>query len=121
MATALPLPDRLSPESTRQTAFRDITAQYGDGYLQSAPDGINSKIERWNIIWMNVSESEKNTIVAALNAEGTWGVLTWTPFDEVTQRKFRMDRPGYSIRYTLTTAGQRRYIIECTLIQRFDL
>lgn len=121
MPTALPLPDRISPESTRSAAFRDVTAQNGDGYLQSAPDGLNAQIEKWDVIWMNVTEAEKTTIVTALNTEGTWGILTWTPFDETVQRKFRMDKPGYSIRYSMAMFGRRRYIIQCSLIQRFDL
>jgi len=121
MATALPLPDKISPESTKQTSFRDITNQYGDGYLQSAPDGLNAQIDSWDIIWMNVTEADKTTIINALNTEGTWGVLTWTPFDEASVKKFRMVRPGYSFRYSVTAPGIRRYIIECKLLQRFDL
>lgn len=121
MATALPLPDRISPESTRQAIFRDITAQFGDGYIQSAADGLNSKTDRWNIIWNNVSESEKDTIVNALNFEGSWGVLTWRPFDEAAQKKWRLEKPGYNIRYGATASGRRRYVIDCVLVQRFDL
>jgi phage-related protein len=121
MSTALPLPDKISPESTKQTAFRDITNQFGDGYFQSAPDGLNSQIDAWNIIWMNVTEADKTTIITALNIEGTWGILTWTPFDEASVKKFRMEKPGYSFRYSRTAPGTRRYIIECKLTQRFDL
>lgn len=121
MATALPLPDRISPESSREFRFRDITNQNGDGYAQSAPDGLNSKIDAWSIVWMNVSETEKTTILTALNTEGTWGIITWTPFDEASVKKFKMERPGYSVRYSTTAPGRRRYIIECKLVQRFDL
>jgi phage-related protein len=121
MSTSLPLPDKLSPECTQQPVYRDITSQMGDGYLQSAPDGLNAKIDGWRIIWNNVTEADKNTIITALDTVGTWGILTWQPFDEATIKKWRMNRPGYTIRYTLTAPLNRRYIIECELIQRFDL
>lgn len=121
MPTPLPLPDRISPESTRSFEFRALTAQFGDGYVQSAPDGLNAQRDKWTVIWMNVTETEKSTITTSLNAAGSWGVITWTPFDESVQKKFRMDSPGYSIRYSVTAENRRRYIIECNLTQCFDL
>jgi phage-related protein len=121
MATPLPLPDSISPETTRSFDFRVIMSNFGDGYVQSAPDGLNAQRDKWTVIWKNVNETDKTTITTALNTVGSWGVITWTPFDETVQKKFRMDSPGYSIQYTLSAPGHRRYIITCNLTQCFDL
>lgn len=120
MATALPLPDRIGTDVNYQVESRDITHRMGDGYEQSAPDGLNANIEVWDIVYQNVSETEKNTIVNALNTEGTWGILTWTPFDQGSVKKFR--RVGaYKVQYSLTSENRRRYVISLQLRQRFDL
>jgi phage-related protein len=120
MATALPLPDRISPESGFEVESRAITNSFGDGYEQSAPDGLNANIEMWDIVYQNVSETEKNTILTALNVEGTWGVLTWTPFDQAVEKKYKRDG-NYKVQYSLTAESRRRYIISFKLKQRFDL
>jgi phage-related protein len=120
MPTPLPLPDRISPESSFEVESRDITNSFGDGYEQSAPDGLNANIEIWDILYQNVNETEKTTILTALNIEGSWGVLTWTPFDQATQKKFK--RVGnYKVSYSLTVESRRRYNISFKLRQRFDL
>ena len=45
--TALPLSTRITIDSEKTVVFSDITAQFGDGYEQVAPKGINNIRENW--------------------------------------------------------------------------
>ena len=116
--TALPLPTRILRESDRTVTFSDMSAQFGDGYEQVAPKGINNKRETWNITWGGITAAEKTTIVAVLDTVGSWGILTWTPCDETVQRKFRLDKSGYKIQ---VQGNNGIYSVSCTLRQVFDI
>ncbi len=37
---------------------RVLSAQFGDGYAQIAPDGINTDISTFNITWSNILQGE---------------------------------------------------------------
>lgn len=50
-------------------------AQFGDGYRQAAPDGINTDISTIEVAWNNIGEAAKNEIYAFL-----FGHLKAAPF-----------------------------------------
>jgi phage-related protein len=114
--TALPLQNKISQESSLGAQFRTKISQFGDGYSQRTPDGINNKIDTWNISWKHISSIEKNNIVTILNSVGGHDVLTWTPIDETVEKKFIISE-GYSI----STSGGDVYSVSTTLKQVFDL
>ncbi len=118
MSTAMPLPNKITNDSDKSTSFRELAGQFGDGYKQVAPDGINNKIDSWNITWGNLTIAEATTVETALNTVGSWGILTWTPFGE-TLKKYRMDKSGY-IRKA-KGKGNGVIIISCKVQQVFDL
>lgn len=74
--TALPLPNKITNDSDKTTSFRELLGQFGDGYQQVAPNGINNKIDSWNIVWGVLTESEMHTVESALDSVGSWGILT---------------------------------------------
>lgn len=118
MTTALPLPTKIVLSSDKSVTFRTISSQFGDGYQQVAPNGINVKVASWNIEWAPLTLAERNTVEGVLDSVGTWGILTWTPCVETTQLKFRISGEGYT-RKSLSKIGL--YTISCKLTQVFDI
>ncbi len=116
--TALPLPAKITIDSERTVVFTDITAQFGDGYEQVAPKGLNNTREGWSIQWGGLSTAEKDTIVTALNTVGSWGILTWTPCGDTVQKKYRMTKDGYSTR---REGSNNIFTVSCSLRQVFDV
>ena len=116
--TALPLPNKITIESDKSVNFREMSAQFGDGYQQVAPNGINNKIDSWSITWAPLSSSEKTTVESVLNTNGSWGILQWTPLGETVAKNFRMTKDGYS-RKSLNRGNL--FSISCKLVQVFDV
>lgn len=112
---AMPVVSKISIESTRKVSFNKIAAKFGDGYEQSAPNGINNKIDSWDITWGGLSSSEYQTIMTALTSIGAWGTITWTPCDETVQKKFRIDGD------IATNREGSLYKVSCNIRQVFDL
>ena len=117
MPQALPLTSLLSTNSGKQTSFKTIKAQFGDGYSQRAADGLNSKVDSWSLSWPNLSSTDKETIITALDAVGGWDYLTWTPFGESTEKKFIV-KDGYSISYV---EGGAWFNVSTNIVQVFDV
>ena len=95
----MPLPTKISQSLTSQTKFRVLSVQFGNGYEQVKPDGINNKYAEFSISWDNLIESEKNTVVTALNQAGSSEILSWTPPGYSAPAKFRMTPDGYTMSY----------------------
>lgn len=43
-------------ETAGSSSFRVLSAQFGDGYKQSVGDGINNKMESWNLSFKGKAE-----------------------------------------------------------------
>jgi phage-related protein len=95
MPAALPLTTRISQGSTRKRINRVLTASFGDGYSQEAPDGINSIVDEWSVSFENLSSSERAVLWAVLDAVGSWDYLTWTPPGD-TAKKWKVTKDGVS-------------------------
>lgn len=119
MATALPVTNKITVNSTKSVSFRVKTATFGDGYTQTAADGINNKVDTWEVEWGALTLTQKNTVEATLDSVGASGVLTWTPMNESVSKKFRMSTDGY--RRSLDGKLSNVYKITCKLVQVFDL
>lgn len=87
---ALPYPSRVTLDSDMELNFRDISAKFGEGYRQVAPDGINAITEDWSIVIGPLTRTERNTALTAFKTVGTWGRITWTPCDETVQLTFQI-------------------------------
>jgi len=118
MPTALPLTSQLSTTSSKQTTFRTLKAQFGDGYSQRAANGLNAKVDSWSITWEHLSSTDKDTVLAALDSVGGWDYLTWTPFSEASSKKFIIKDGSYSVTHI---EGGTWFNISTQLIQVFDL
>lgn len=79
MPTALPLTSAISQGFTRRRKNRTLHAQFGDGYSQDAPDGINAQHDEVSITYENLTLAERNTVWGVLDAVGGWDIVTFTP------------------------------------------
>jgi phage-related protein len=111
MPTALPLQNNISQSSNTKVSFRTIESQFGNGFSQRTPDGINNRIEEWSIIWENIRSSERDTILTALDSVGSWDYLTWGT------KKYIVTQDGY----TITEKSGDIYDVSVALKQVFDV
>jgi phage-related protein len=63
---------------TGTTTLRVLKAQFGDGYTQTAADGINNKSQSWPLTFTD-DQSVVQSIAAFLDARGGWQSFYWTP------------------------------------------
>lgn len=113
MSIAMPLPLKIAQDLGQQVPFRTLTAQFGNGYRQDAPDGINHTLRTIQPRWVNLSASEKTTVLSALNSAGAWTDIDWQPPDAAGSLKFRITSDGYSV----VTKGGNVFDISCTMNQ----
>lgn len=64
------------------------TAKFGDGYEQRMTFGMNQNAKEWSMQWVNLAETDADTIEAFLNARGGVESFDWTPPDEATSYKW---------------------------------
>lgn len=102
--TLLPFGDRVHISAQKNVKHRTLVAQFGDGYSQRMPDGINHRVESWPVMWPALDANDYATLTAALDSVGGHGVLSWTPPGESTPKKFvvqdgyRVDHVGGGLR-----------------------
>jgi phage-related protein len=115
---AMPYPGKILRDSDVEYMFREISAQYGDGYEQRAPDGINAVKESWTVNWGALTQVEFSALRTSILSVGTWGIITWTPCDDTVQKKFRIKK-GSSLRRSRVANG----IYKCSIQieQVFDI
>lgn len=95
--------------SMKTVEYRVKRVQFGNGYYQIAGDGINNNMEEWSVQWEALSATDKETIIAFLEARGGYDNFTWTAPDSSATAKSYIC-PGYEL-YGL---GGNRYTISAT-------
>ncbi len=81
-----------SQRSTDVTTYRKLTMQFGDGYQEDAPDGINTKYRKWQLVFENITTTEMDDLTTnVLDVVGTWNYFSWTPPGEGTELKWKVD------------------------------
>lgn len=73
----MPLTSYISQSSGTGVTFKVIKTQFGNGYSQRRPDGINNRMENLSITWEYVSAAQKTTILAALDATDGSDYITY--------------------------------------------
>lgn len=106
-------PDR---SSTRTKKDRTLQADFGDGYGQTALDGINTSMEEWRLSFKDYPEAEIQTLTDFLDARQSNEHFLWTPPGEVTAKKWKqvdeydVTFPGHGTR-SLTVTIKRVYVL----------
>ncbi|MFP3549755.1 phage tail protein [Paraburkholderia sp. SIMBA_049] len=54
-------------------------AQFGDGYAQRRPAGINTQDQIWSVSLNNITEAKAEAVLAFLSARNGVDVFNWTP------------------------------------------
>lgn len=99
-------------EPTGQTKFSTRVAQFGDGYSQSVPDGINNKTDTWPLTFTGYS-ADVSPIKAFLDATSGSTSFYWTP-PLGAQSLFRCTD------YTLQPLGGDLYTLAATFTEVFN-
>jgi phage-related protein len=88
MSYVLPSQYKILVEPTAEVSLRTRSLQFGDGYLQRSPDGINTYKDTWNLAIPCDNDASSTNTVATLEAFfiSTAGIypITWTPPDSTT-------------------------------------
>jgi len=113
---SMPVPSKVSRDSSLKVTFAQVAAKFGDGYEQVAPLGINNTTDIWAIEWGGLSSSEYTTVMTALKSVGAWGIITWKPCGELVTKKFRL-----AGEISQSREGINTYKLTCSLRQVFDI
>jgi phage-related protein len=97
---------------TGTTTLRVLTAQFGDGYKQTAADGLNNKVQSWPLTFTGTS-AKLTPIRDFLDARGGYQSFLWTP-PLGTQALFK------SATYAMRHLGGDAYEISTTFEQSFQ-
>jgi phage-related protein len=84
--------------ATGGTAVRHLAVQFGDGYSNRRPDGINTTQRRWNLSTPPAAIEEVLRLEAELEALGV-GRFDWTPPGEATPRRWELDPVSWERTY----------------------
>lgn len=60
--------------------------EFGDGYTQETPDGINYNLYTWSLNWDTLTQAEKTTIENFLVARKGYETFTWIDPDGVSYK-----------------------------------
>lgn len=67
-----------SVESTRTMKPRVLTAAFGDGYEQRAPDGLNAQLEKLTVVWSRLKPVDRRAITEFFEARAGAEAFSWT-------------------------------------------
>jgi phage-related protein len=66
-------------EATEASKPRARKFQAGDGYEQRIRFGLNTNPKEWSLVFSNRTDTERDTILAFLDARGGVDSFDWTP------------------------------------------
>lgn len=115
---ALPLQDRITQTSAKSYKFNTIVAQYGDGYMQRAGDGINKKREKWSLMYDNLTQVQRDALALFIDQVEMSDTIEWTAPGDLTEKKWIID-PESEITEVAKTGDV--YSLTFTIMRVFDL
>lgn len=89
--------------ASRELEPRVLVAQFGDGYAQRRPNGINTQDEIWSLTFNNRTAAVAQAIDDFLKARNGVDVFVWTPPRASTARNVIC--PEWSLAYGDLTNG----------------
>lgn len=113
MPAALPYQDYITQAAKGDTEFRVNEIEYGNGYGQVLPDGLNNELQTWNLSWGITPVDVMQAIVAAFKAAKGVDYFTWTPFGDTDGAKKFVVR-----KYTRSALSGDYYEVSAELVQK---
>lgn len=98
----------------KQIQYRVRMASFGDGYEQRIADGINTQQQQLQLSCDNITESERNTLVAFFEARGGTEAFTYTSIGDATAKVYTC------IGYSETVISGSLYSVAFTLKRVYD-
>jgi phage-related protein len=117
MPVNMPVTGKILRKSSPEYFHRTLKAQFGDGYSQRAPDGLNAKTVSWTVEWGALTQAELTAVMDALDSVGGWDYINWVPLYQTVSKKFIL-RDG---KYRVTHNSNNDFSVSCILDQVFDL
>jgi phage-related protein len=98
--------------ATGSVKFRVLKAQFGDGYAQTAPDGINNRSSSWPLSFTGI-EAKIRPIKDFLDRQAGAKSFLWTP---------PLGVPGYFkvVEYQCVSQGGRVFTLTATFEETFQ-
>lgn len=115
---ALAQQDRITQTAAKEVNYTTIIAQFGDGYLQRAGDGINKKKEAWSITYDNLNQTERDILWVFIEIVQMSEVIEWTAPGDLVEKKWIID-PETTINEQAKAGAI--YTVSLTLKRIFDL
>jgi phage-related protein len=84
----------ISPEivpgfQSRKAIDHNIKANgFGDGYVQRSANGLNSRKDKWSLVFDAVNNTRADTLETFVNDQGCVTPFLWTPPLEATQKQW---------------------------------
>lgn len=108
----LPLQDYLDDEQGVQYEYRLLKAQFGDGYSQVAPDGINNEVRKVTFTYRNLEISDFNRVMSFLRALKGATPFKATLHGETAATAYRLDPAS------LTTTVTAKHRVDSSVVHR---
>ena len=83
------LANSISQSSDKETKFRTLRVQFGDGYEMTRSDGVNTEVDSRNLVLENLTTTEATTLRTFLRAIKGWDHFTHT-FPNDTAKKWKV-------------------------------
>ena len=81
----LPLQQYISEDQSSTYKYRILNAEFGDGYSQTAPDGINNEIREVKVMYKNLLPTEYNIVMNFLRGLRGASKFKFSPYGETEQ------------------------------------
>lgn len=88
MPAAVFSPARVPTSVDRDVELRVLKNEFGDGYEQVVPDGINTVRESLSVKWSGLTSSEAESIESFFTSQAA-ASFTWTPPNRSAQKLWR--------------------------------
>lgn len=77
-----------SPGTTDKPEFKVLTADFGEGYTQSAGDGVNNVRRVLSLTWETLLPAQAAVITDFIKARRGFGIFYYTPSNETKALKW---------------------------------
>jgi phage-related protein len=114
LATFTP-PIQPSVGATNKPKVKILKADFGDGYSQSAADGVNNIRAEFSLTWEVLTSTDADTIEGFLTTQGGYQPFYWSAPGKTTAQKWTCE----TWERTFNRAGW--VSIKATLTQSFNL
>lgn len=92
----------VSYSSSKSVQPRLKQVQFGDGYSQESPDGLNNQAEQWSVSMQNLDATVFAQIESFFKSHKGYIAFDWTTPDGLQARfkcrSWRFSHPSYGIR-----------------------